>query len=105
MAQTQLPCRTHSLAIVVHEEAQWGAAHLQAALLEGAELEQTSNEERHRSDKPGMKCQPWSQGHQAMHQRISDKGPSGKGRPDHSIASQKREGDSSRTLLPTTRIH
>src|SRR5712691_4991275 len=52
MAYTQTPRQTPTLAVVMQEEPQWRAAPVQAALLEGAELEQTGDKERHRSDQP-----------------------------------------------------
>lgn len=85
MVYTQAPRRTNALAVVAHEETQWRAAHVQAASLEGAELKQAGDEERHRADEPGMNCQPRPQSHQEMHQRVSEKGTCRKGRPDGSM--------------------
>src|SRR6266700_5947056 len=67
MSYTQVPGWTRALPVVVHEETEWCAAYVQAALLQRTELEQASDEERHRTDQPGMHCQPWPQGHQQMH--------------------------------------
>src|SRR5437763_743832 len=40
MTQAKPPCRTNPLAVVVQEEPERRAAHIQAALLEGAELKE-----------------------------------------------------------------
>src|SRR5882724_6981059 len=99
MPYPQAPGWTHTLAVVVHEEPEWRTAHVQATLLERTELEQAGNEERHRTDEPGMTFQPWPQVHQTMHQCISKKGTSSKSGPDCCIASQKREWNRDRAAL------
>src|SRR5712692_2873180 len=105
MPYTQAPGWTHALAVVVYEEPEWRAAHVQAALLERTELEQAGDEERHRTDQPRMHCQPVPPGHEKMHQRVSKKGARGKRCPDCCIASQKREWNRDGTGLFAPSIH
>src|SRR5258708_16888729 len=105
MPDTQVPCPIYALPVVAHEEPQRRATYIQAALLERAELKRSGDEERHRADEPGMKGQPGPQGYQTMDERVSEKGPCSKARPDHGIASQERQGDRDGPCLSSTGIY